>query len=174
MNKVLIVVDLQNDFITGPLGTKEAVAIVPKIDNYIDECLNQKEGFFEIIFTKDIHSKNFYKYTIEGQYIPEHCINETDGQKIVNNLNNHFGFKTIHKHTFTYTKWDEWFSVIVPDIIEIVGLCTDICVISNALVLRSVFPNARIIVHSDMCAGTTPEKHIAALEVMKSCLIEVI
>lgn len=169
MNKVLIVVDLQNDFVTGPLGTKEAVNIVPKVEKYVKECAG---NFYQVIFTKDCHS-DFYPFTVEGQYVPKHCIPDTEGYKIVNNLDKGYFFDVLNKETFGYLKWDKELFV-APDVIEIVGVCTDICVISNALILRSIFPKARIIVHSDMCAGTTPEKHMAALEAMKSCLIEVI
>lgn len=169
MNKVLIVIDLQNDFVTGSLGTKEAIAIVPKIKNYVNKCVGE---FYNVFFTRDRHDEDFYKYTIEGQYVPEHCIDGTEGTNVVDGLNRGYIFNEIKKGTFAYLNWEEWF-LTSPDIIEIVGVCTDICVISNALVLRSLFPRARIVVHSDMCAGTTPEKHLAALEVMKSCLIEV-
>lgn len=168
MNKVLIVVDLQNDFVTGPLGTKEAINIVPKVEDYVNKCAGD---FYHIIFTKDSHNE-FYPFSIEGQCVPEHCIYHTKGYEIVDDMNEGRFFDVLHKGTFGYLKWDEAF-FNAPDIIEIVGVCTDICVISNALILRSTFPRARIIVHSDMCAGTTPEKHRAALDVMKSCLVEV-
>ena len=168
MNKVLIVIDFQNDFITGPLGTPEAVALIPKIEKYIKKCV---DNFYQIIFTQDSHN-DFYPFTIEGQCVPKHCIYHTEGYKIVNDLDKGYFFDVLNKSTFGYLKWDEAF-FNAPDVIEIVGVCTDICVISNALILRSTFPRAKIIVHSDMCAGTTPEKHEAALEVMRSCLIEV-
>lgn len=167
-NNILIVIDFQNDFVTGPLGTPEAVALIPKIEKYIKECAG---NFYQVIFTKDSHN-DFYPFTIEGQYIPEHCIYDTKGREIVNNLDRGFFYDILNKGTFGYLKWDAAL-FNSPDVIEIIGVCTDICVITNALILRSTFPRARIIVHSDLCAGTTPEKHNAALEVMKSCLIEV-
>lgn len=173
MFRVIIVIDLQNDFITGPLGTKEAIDIVPKIKDYIYKNVNQP--YTEILFTQDSHDRDFNKYTIEGQCVPEHCIALSEGQKIADNLNHldyKYYFDSVFKGNFGYLHWGREFYT-PPDTIELVGLCTDICVISNALILRSTFPKAKIIVHSDMCAGTTPEKHKAALEVMKSCLIEV-
>lgn len=165
MNKILIVIDFQNDFVTGPLGTPEAVALIPKIEKYVNECVGK------VIFTKDCHS-GLYSFTIEGQHVPKHCIYHTEGYKIVNDLDKEYFFDVLNKATFGHLKWDEVF-FNTPDVIEIIGVCTDICVITNALILRSTFPRTKIIVHSDLCAGTTPKKHEAALEIMKSCLIEV-
>lgn len=171
-NNILIVIDFQNDFVTGPLGTPEAVALIPKIEKYVNECNNKD---YTIWWTKDEHSNLLPNFSIEKRNIPPHCIVGTKGCEIVNNMNKHKSGDIIIKHTFAipdwYTKLFDFISY--EDIIEIIGVCTDICVISNALMIRSVCPNNRIIVHSDLCAGTTPEKHNAALEVMKSCLIEV-
>jgi len=179
--KTLIVIDMQNDFVTGPLGTPEARAIVPKIKAKIKEEYNQSTD--RIIFTQDSH----YLWNwdnpvekIEMNKVPLHCIKGTPGWCIVDELFP-FAGKTIEKGTFGYFNWKTFF--IDPDIsykrfppttIEIAGVCTDICVISNVLILRALFPETQIIVDASCCAGTTPENHKAALEVMKSCCIEVI
>ena len=171
MRKILIVVDMQNDFVTGSLGTPEAQAIVPRVVEKIRDC---EENGYEIIFTKDTHYKNYFM-TLEGKYLPvEHCRIYTDGWEIIDELKSGEIFTTIQKDTFGFDNWcnlasDYIFNEEIQ--FELIGLCTDICVVSNALILRAQFPNSEIIVHADCCAGTTPEKHAAALEVMKSCQI---
>lgn len=176
--KTLIVIDMQNDFVTGPLGTLEARAIVPNIKNKIE--FYKKLGYKQktnIIFTQDSHSINYGNedFLIEEKKVPKHCITGTPGWCIIDELFP-YSISAIQKETFGATKW-------VPyrlddnneeSSIQIVGVCTDICVISNALILRAMYPNIPIIVDASCCAGTTPEKHKAALEVMKSCCIEVI
>lgn len=165
MKKTLIVVDMQNDFIDGSLGTKEAVAIVENVKNKIAEY---KKNGGEIIFTRDTHQKNYLE-TPEGIKLPvEHCIEGTVGWQIADGLEAEDA-KYINKPTFGYTKWNE----MSFDEIEIVGLCTDICVVSNALILKAQFPAAKISVDSRCCAGVTPESHNAALETMKMCQIEI-
>lgn len=176
--KTLIVIDMQNDFVTGPLGTPEARDIVPNIKNKIE--FYKKLGYKQktnIIFTQDSHSINYGNedFLIEEKKVPKHCITGTPGWCIIDELFP-YSIGAIQKETFGTTKW-------VPyrlddnneeSSIQIVGVCTDICVISNALILRAMYPNIPIIVDASCCAGTTPEKHKAALEVMKSCCIEVI
>ena len=181
MRKALVVIDMQNDFVTGNLGTPEARAIVPKIEAKIKEKYNQSTD--TIVFTQDSHhlwNWNNPITEIEMNKVPPHCIKNTPGWCIVDTLFP-FAYKTIVKNNFGYLDWKNFF--IDPDLsykrlpptsIEIVGVCTDICVISNALALRAIFPETSIIVDASCCAGTTPEKHKAALEVMKSCCIEVI
>ena len=170
--KTLIVIDMQNDFVTGSLGTPEARDIVPKIRAKIKKEYNKSTN--EIIFTQDNHHlwdwNNSKK--IEMNKVPPHCTKGTPGWCIVDTL---FPYtdKVITKDNFGCFNWN----FINPNLltsIEIVGVCTDICVISNALILRALFPETPIIVDASCCAGTTPEKHKAALEVMKSCCIEVI
>ena len=170
-NNILIIIDFQNDFVTGPLGTPEAVALIPKIEKYVEECRNKD---YTIWWTKDEHY-DVPTVSIERKRIPLHCIAGTEGCEIVNNMNRPHSEDILTKQTFAIPDWFYMLYDFVPydDTIEIIGVCTDICVISNALMIRSICPNNRIIVHSDLCAGTTPEKHKAALEVMKSCLIEV-
>lgn len=168
MSKVLIVVDMQNDFITGSLGSEEARAIVPKVAEKIKDF----EG--EVIFTRDTHYSD-YMETLEGKYLPvEHCIFGTEGWEIIPELDT-ADATVIDKITFGYKDWEKVLQDAEPDTeFELCGVCTDICVISNALALRMLYPNAKITVDAACMAGVTPEKHNAALEVMKSCQIDVI
>lgn len=164
--KTLIVIDMQNDFIDGSLGTKEAMAIVKNVKNKIAEY---KANNDEIIFTRDTHGKNYLE-TPEGKKLPvEHCIKGTEGWQIKDELMVDDAV-VIDKPSFGYTGWSE----MDFEEIEIVGLCTDICVVSNALILKALFPNIKISVDSTCCAGVTPKTHNAALETMKMCQIEVI
>lgn len=171
MKKILIVVDMQNDFINGSLGTKEAVAIVPNVEKKIKEY---KDDGQMIVFTQDTHFKN-YMGTFEGKHLPvEHCIKDTDGWRIAECLEKAGkDCEHIEKNTFGYEEWKK-FKLEQYDVIEVIGLCTDICVISNALAIRMFYPEEEIVVDAGCCAGVTPEKHKAALEVMKSCQITVI
>lgn len=171
--KILIVVDMQNDFVSMALGTPEAQAIVPNVVKKINE--NRAAGNITI-FTKDTHYENYMK-TLEGEKLPvPHCIIDTEGWEIIPEIETKDNEKEILKNTFGYSNWtdvlDNWINYI--DEIELCGLCTDICVISNALILRMLYPNMPITVNAKCCAGVTPEKHKAALEVMKSCQINVI
>ena len=166
--KTLIVIDMQNDFISGSLGTKEAQAIVPNVKKKIEEYKSRGD---EIIFTQDTHYENYLE-TNEGKHLPvEHCIVNTNGWEIADGLEVE-KCQYIHKPTFGWMHWD-WNDYSFKEV-ELVGLCTDICVVSNALILKAQFPNANITVDASCCAGVTPEKHKAALEVMKSCQINVI
>ena len=176
MKNVLIIVDMQNDFIDGMLGTKEAQAIVPNVEKKIEEYQNKNDT---IIFTRDTHYDN-YLDTAEGKKLPiSHCIRGTEGWKIGLKVNPD-NYKIVNKISFGYDKWEEIISNLVfcEDIqdctIELVGLDTDTCVISNALIIKALFPEINIVVDASCCAGSTPDKHKAALEVMKSCQIEVI
>ncbi len=166
MKKTLIVVDMQNDFIDGSLGTKEAQAIVPNVKAKIREY--QERGD-EIIFTRDTHHED-YLQTPEGRKLPvEHCIEGTRGWQIADGLET-AACSYIDKPTFGWINWnDRSFEEI-----ELVGLCTDICVVSNALILKATFPEAEITVDAGCCAGVTPATHKAALETMKMCQIQVI
>lgn len=164
--KTLIVIDMQNDFIDGSLGTKEAVEIVENVKNKIAEY--NKNGD-EIIFTRDTHEEN-YLDTPEGKKLPvKHCIKGTEGWQIKDGLMVE-GAKIVDKPSFGYTLWGE----MDFDEIELVGLCTDICVVSNALILKALFPQAKISVDSSCCAGVTPETHRAALDTMRMCQIEIL
>lgn len=174
MKKILVVVDMQNDFIDGSLGTKEAVGIV---ENVVSKIKN----FDGLIFaTFDTHDNN-YLSTSEGRKLPiPHCIKMTKGwlinEKVMDALSDKI-FKTIEKKTFGSTKMiNEILKIKGDDDIEIelVGLCTDICVVSNALLLKAYFPESKITVDASCCAGVTPESHKAALKTMKMCQIDII
>lgn len=175
--KILIVVDMQNDFVSMALGTPEAQAIVPEVVKKIEEYKNDKNDF--IVFTRDTHYSD-YMETLEGKKLPvPHCIVGSEGWDIIRELNVDETNPVVDKKTFGYEKWDALFKAFgiyysQIDEIELCGLCTDICVISNALILRALYPDKPIIVDAKCCAGVTPEKHKAALEVMKSCQIDVI
>lgn len=171
--KYLIVVDMQNDFINGSLGSEAAQAIVPAVAAKIEEY--RKDAFAKIIFTHDTHS-NDYLETFEGKNLPVvHCVEGTNGWEIHTDLksDNSSDFH-FYKNTFGFLDWTDYLNISDTDEIEIIGLCTDICVVSNALILRAIFPNVRIICDSSCCAGTSEEAHNAALTVMKSCQITVI
>lgn len=166
MKKTLIVVDMQNDFIDGSLGTAKARAIVGNVKKKISEYRSRGD---EIIFTRDTHQED-YLDTPEGKKLPvKHCIYGTKGWEIAEGLEVP-GCTCIDKPTFGWSHWNER----EFDEIELVGLCTDICVVSNALILKAMFPEAAITVDAGCCAGVTKETHKAALETMKMCQIQVI
>lgn len=168
MEKVLIVVDMQNDFVDGSLGTKEAVKIVPTVADKIKAAINNNNM---VIFTKDTHYSNYLE-TAEGKNLPvEHCIKGSSGWEIIPALNK-YAQNVIEKNTFGSTILPE--KVKEYDEIELIGLCTDICVISNALLLKAHFPEKDIYVDASCCAGVTPESHNNALEAMKMCQIKII
>ena len=177
-NKVIVVVDMQNDFVSGVLGSEDPKSAVSKIRNLLDKftypdpyCLDKKH----IVFTQDTHNE-YYLSTHEGKLLPiVHCVKNTPGWCIVDELFQYAGHRIIEKSGFGCVTWRQYFDdVFTPDEITIVGVCTDICVVSNALILRALYRNADIKVIADCCAGTTKEKHDAALKVMESCQIEII
>lgn len=179
MKKFLIVIDMQNDFIGGVLGSKEAIAIVPRVKKKIDEYVDRGDT---IIFTQDTHQPSYRTQTktIEEKTVPEHCVHLTRGWEIVDELDvKNIPHRDVFKSTFGYP-WNHERTISDAYIsgenvyIEIVGVCTDICVVSNALILRTLMPEANITVDVSCCAGTSPEAHAAALKTMKSCLINII
>lgn len=166
MKTTLLVIDMQNDFIDGALGTAEAQAIVPKVKEKIAKAVERGD---EIIFTRDTHGED-YLNTPEGKKLPVvHCVKDTKGWEIAEGLTVP-GAVVVDKPNFGYPDWKERFSF---ECVELIGLCTDICVVSNALILKAQFPEAVISVDSSCCAGVTPESHEAALLTMKMCQIEV-
>ena len=174
MKKILIVIDMQNDFITGKLGTPEALAIVPKVK---EKIVSYKQNNNKIYFTQDTHYlKDPHRVSsIEEKRVPQHCIYATPGWCIIEQLFPYSIGYTLAKNTFGIVDWKKQnFCHDSNFEIEIVGVCTDICVISNALALRAAYPNVPIVVDASCCAGTTPEKHKMALEIMKSCCIDVV
>lgn len=169
--RTLIVVDVQNDFVTGALGTPEAVAIIPNVKKKIEEYINAGN---RVIFTRDTHDKE-YLNTNEGKHLPvEHCIIGTKGWDIVKEIDvpDYDNVQYINKYAFGFNKWyANQFKE--GETIELVGLCTDICVVSNALILKATFPSLDIEVDASCCAGVTPETHKAALDTMRMCQIKI-
>ena len=173
----LIIVDMQNDFIDGVFSNADAQRIVEPIV----DLMCGWDG--NIILTRDTHQYN-YLDTPEGKKLPiRHCVQGTEGwcvhdaimQTVLALLGtNGVPCDFIDKSTFGYIEWREWGNPELCDDIYIVGTCTDICVISNALILKAMFPEKNITVISDLCAGTTTENHEAALNVMRSCQVDVI
>ncbi|MDE7431554.1 MAG: cysteine hydrolase [Lachnospiraceae bacterium] len=169
--QVLIVVDMQNDFINGALGTKEAVEIVDNVASKIKEF----EG--EVIFTRDTHFEN-YSETQEGRKLPvPHCIKGTEGWNInerIEKLRTPDG-KVFDKITFGSVELAEYLKNDKElESVTLVGLCTDICVISNALLIKAFLPEVEIIVDGKCCAGVTQKSHENALEAMGMCQIQVV
>ena len=172
MKNILIVVDMQNDFIDGALGTKEAVAIVPKVE----EKIRNFEG--EVFFTRDTH-ETYYLETQEGRNLPvKHCIRDTEGWQIRKELDVLRKTNPVDKETFGSTDLAGELTMIDEDegigSITLVGLCTDICVISNALLIKASLPEVPICVDATCCAGVTPESHENALKAMEACQIKII
>ncbi len=202
-NKILVVVDMQHDFIDGILGTPEAQAIVPKVVEKIKDGIS-KNTYIRYILTSDCHELEKYQNSREGRHLPvPHCIIGTEGVRtcskiadleipIVDGTSN-----TVLKFGAMYNKviwvdksdfhYDDWVWVIQHELgnydddykgedleFELIGLCTDICVVSNAFALRQAFPEAEITIDASCCAGTTPELHRAALMTMQSCQMNII
>lgn len=162
--KYLIVVDMQEDFITGSLGSKMAEAIVP---NVVEKVKNF-DG--KVIFTRDTHFAD-YMQTQEGKNLPvEHCIKDTDGWQICDELKPYVN-DVVDKTTFGSVDLPKM--VEDADEIELCGLCTDICVISNAMILKATYPEVKITVDSNCCAGVSVESHNTAIDAMKAVQIEV-
>lgn len=173
--KVLVVVDMQNDFVEGALGTKEACAIVPDVVKMIEEF----DG--KIVATRDTHMEN-YMDTQEGKHLPViHCVKGTDGWKINSEIQKALDERqavVIDKPTFGSVELGEYVRKLdreepVEEIL-LIGVCTDICVISNALLLKAYLPEVTVKVAASCCAGVTPEQHAQALEAMKPCQIEIV
>lgn len=172
MQDILMVIDMQNDFIDGALGTKEAVSIVPNVRKKIEEF----DG--KVFFTRDTHFDNYLE-TQEGRNLPiKHCIKNTHGWQIREELDELRKTEAIDKVTFGSSDLGK----ILLDLdkeetiksITFVGLCTDICVISNVMIAKAFLPEAKIIVDSSCCAGVSPQTHDQALEAMKVVQVEVI
>ena len=174
MKRILVVVDMQNDFVDGALGTAEAVAILPNVVKVI-----QAFDGDEIFVTFDTHFED-YMSTLEGKKLPvPHCIEGTKGHELAPAVSAALNEKTYHKvikpgfGTFEIVDYlkETYYGEEVT--FEFVGLCTDICVATNVLIARAAFPNAEITVYENCCAGVTPEAHNAAIATMKSCQIDI-
>lgn len=174
MRKLLVVVDMQHDFIDGALGTEEAKKIVPGVKEFIDNF----DG--EIIYTVDTHKEN-YLDTQEGKRLPvKHCIKDTEGWKLEESID-----RKEEEHFIKYTFGsDQLFYKIAQtvedptadlyDEIHFVGLCTGICVIANAILAKTADPEARIVIHKDLCACVTPESHETALKAMELLQMDIV
>lgn len=168
--KVLVVVDMQNDFISGTLGSKEASDILENVKEKIE---NYRQLDYPVIFTRDTHDVNYLE-SQEGKHLPvEHCIIHTPGWEIASQLEV-ADSKIINKPSFGSFELANYIKAEYPKAeIELIGLCTDICVISNAMILKAALPEAQIKVDASCCAGVTPESHNNALEAMKMCQITI-
>ena len=167
--KILVVVDMQNDFIDGALGTPEAVSIVP----YVRQVIESFDG--KVFFTRDTHFAD-YMDTQEGKNLPvPHCIKDTDGWRIRRELDALRKTPAIDKITFGSKDLVDILKG-EPSIesITFVGLCTDICVISNVMLTKAFFPEIPLIVDAKACAGVTPESHQNALAAMKMCQVRIV
>lgn len=192
MKKVLVVVDMQNDFITGVLGTEEAKAITPKVAQYIRDHADKDTV---LLFTRDTHDAD-YLNTQEGKKLPiPHCLKDTYGWELAPEME-----EVIYDTRDKYSDFDTYFPYVSDHIIDkptfgsidlqnllyvldeeddvkeitLLGVCTDICVISNAMLAKATLPEATVKVVADCCAGVSPETHKTALEAMKLCQIDII
>lgn len=175
MNKLLVVVDMQNDFTFGSLGNPEAVSVIPNVLRLI----NLFEG--DVVYTLDTHGED-YLSTQEGKKLPVvHCVAGTKGHELVEpllDIQKVMGSKTYIKHTFGSEKLAQDIKAMHAtkpfDEIVLAGVCTDICVISNAMLIKAAVPEVTIKVDASACAGVTPQSHLNALEAMKMCQIEIV
>ena len=192
MKKVLVVVDMQNDFITGVLGTEEAKAITPNVAQYIRDHADKDTV---LLFTRDTHDAD-YLNTQEGKKLPiPHCLKDTYGWELAPEME-----EVIYDTRDKYSDFDTYFPYVSDHIIDkptfgsidlqnllyvldeeddvkeitLLGVCTDICVISNAMLAKATLPEATVKVVADCCAGVSPERHNAALEAMDYCQIEIV
>lgn len=168
MKKALIVIDMQNDFVSGALKNPDAEAIVSDIAKRILEF----DG--DVIATRDTHAEN-YLSTTEGKHLPvTHCVKDTQGWQIVTEIADALNKKhavVIDKPTFGYLDWE---LLRGYDEVEMVGTCTDICVVSNALIIKALHPDLTLSVNASLCAGTTKQNHDSALAVMACCQVKII
>ena len=178
---ILIVVDMQNDFIDGALGTKEAQTIIPNVIKKISEALENKD---DIIFTRETHYAYTYSTSEEGKNLPvPHCIEGSLGWMISDKITiskpkNHSYTQIFDKETFgsldLANHLKNFYPLTYINSIQVIGLCTDICVIANAIMAKSALPNAHIIVDASCCAGVSPQSHDNAIQTMKTLQIEIL
>ena len=173
MNQAYVIIDMQNDFIDGSLGTPEAQAIVPRINDKLMASKKNVDVHTDLIFTQDTHGED-YLDTQEGKKLPvPHCIKDTKGWNICRQLLPYTLSATVlEKPTFGCTELVD--ETAGYDRIVLMGVCTDICVISNALLLKAFYPEKEICVDSSCCAGVTPESHARALKAMEACQIDIL
>lgn len=169
--KILVVVDIQNDFVDGRLGTKEAMKIIP----YVKEKIENFDG--EVVYTMDTHDEN-YLHTQEGRNLPlKHCIKGTYGWEIKEGVYKE-NCKIFEKPSFGSVDLVEYIKSINEkekiESIEFIGICTDICVVTNVMMIKGHFPEIELIVDSKACAGVSPQSHNNALETMKMCQVKIV
>ena len=171
MKELLVVVDIQNDFVTGSLGTKEAQEIVQNARKKIESYEQDNK---EIVFTRDTHEEN-YLMTQEGRNLPvKHCIRGTEGWEIIPELQEYTkGRRIFDKPSFGSIDLASYIRDGGYDRVEFIGLCTDICVVSNALLVKDYAPEITVSADASCCAGVTPQSHDSALCTMKMCQIEI-
>lgn len=165
-----VVIDMQEDFVRGSLSNPDAEAAIP---NIIRELESNK--YTDVLFTLDTHYDNYLE-TQEGRKLPiEHCKRGTEGWRVVKEFNEYvdYSVNTFTKDTFGTIDWGKYISSDVGSI-TLCGTCTDICVVSNGLILKALYPELEINVIEDCCAGLTPEKHKSAIDVMESCQINIL
>lgn len=178
--KILVVIDMQNDFITGVLGNDECRAVVPKVLERMERA--RREGW-KIICTQDVHGED-YLTTGEGKRLPvKHCIRGSRGAALIDEIERmqkewageqvFLAESPFEKNAFGSTKLSEMLGKYEPEEIELIGVCTDICVISNAMIMRSDYPNIEVSVDASCCAGVTVQSHDNALASMTGCQITV-
>ncbi len=172
MKKALVVVDMQNDFVTGCLGTKEAQAIIPKLKETVEDF----EG--DVYFTQDTHSEDYLK-TQEGKRLPvTHCVKGTEGWQVVPELNSCLKSDkvkgTFWKPVFGSVDLAETIRKEKYDEVYLCGVCTGICVLSNAILIKAFDSEVRVAVLADLCACVTPESHHTALEAMRTAQVDII
>ena len=171
MKELLVVVDMQNDFVTAALGTEEAVKIVGNVAEKVREA---REKGADLVFTMDTHGRDYLE-TQEGRNLPvPHCIKGTEGWKIIPELQDETGDGVVlEKPSFGSAELADLAKERGYAKIRLIGVCTDICVITNALLLKTALPEAKISVDASCCAGVTPQSHKNALEAMKMCQIQI-
>ncbi len=170
MKKLLLVIDMQNDFVTGTLGSKDAENIVSNVQAKVKEY---KENDYSIIFTRDTHFDNYLE-TQEGKNLPVvHCVKGTEGHEIIKELDTN-GYEIFDKPSFGSLELSEKIAIDEYDEVELCGLCTDICVVSNAIILKAKLPETKVSVDPKCCAGVTVESHNAAITTMKMCQVNII
>ncbi len=176
MKDFLIVVDMQVDFVDGALGSAEAVAILPNVAKKIEAFASDANA--TVIFTRDTHFED-YMHTQEGKNLPvPHCIKGTAGHEIHPSLIHLIGEHVCDKLTFGAKELPTMIDALNPESdalsFTLIGLCTDICVISNAMLLKAFYPEASVTVDATCCAGVTPTSHQTALDAMKMCQIAIV
>ncbi len=167
---ILVVVDMQKDFLDGALENPMAIAVLPRVRERIRVARERGE---EVVFTRDTHGAD-YLSTQEGKRLPvPHCLAGSEGWQLAAGLAEPTD-RIFDKPAFGSLELARYIFSVGADAVELIGVCTDICVISNAFLLKAFCPEARICVRADCCAGITSERHATALEAMRACQIDIV